>query len=147
MRRSPMLMVTVLSSLGLTLAGCGGGGGGGGVDLVGLPTITAAQVTPTELRFTGGAVSIAATVQAGAPIVRVSAAVTGAAGTKSVTLTLNGGQYAGAFEAPPNGGADATSYTVMITATATGGRVSAPFSADGFTVEPAAPPPDAPPGW
>ena len=141
MRKSPVLMVVPL--LALTLAGCGGGGD----KTVSPPAVTAPSVTPTELRFTGGAVNVSATVTAEAGVAQVVAAVAGPAGTQNVLLALSGAQYAGTFNAPANAQTAAAAYTVTVTATDTDGRTSAPSGAAQFTVQAAESPPGAPSGW
>lgn len=125
----------------LMVAGCGGGGDG--PQPPGPPTITGASVTPTDLRFTGGAVQISATVNAPAGVAGVRATV----GVTEVPLALVGAQYEGLFTAPPNAGSSAAGYTVTVTATDTQGRTSAAFAAGSFSVQAAERPPGTPSGW
>lgn len=142
MRTPPVLMLLIVAPLGLVVAGCGSGG-----DSAGPPQVTDASVTPRELQFAGGAVTIQATVQADAQVQQVSATVTGPAGAQTVSLATSGDQFEGTFTAPANGATAVASYSVSVTATDTGNRVSAAYEAGTFTVQPAAPPPAAPPGW
>lgn len=142
MRTPPVLTLLIVATLGLVLAGCGGGG-----DSAGPPQITDVSVTPRELQFAGGAVTIRATVQADAQVQQVVATVTGPAGAQTIILATSGNQFEGIFTAPANGTTTAVSYSVSVTATDTGNRVSAAYEAGTFTVQPAALPPAAPPGW
>ena len=159
MRRSALLTLLVVPLLALGMVGCGGG-----LALpwpatpeapeeppveIDPPQVTEASVTPKELRFSGGEVTIAAAVQSEGTIESVEAAVEGPDWAHTVALPAAGDDYAGVFVAPPNEGDAAVIYTVTVTATDDGQRTSEPADAGQFSVLTAdeLPQPEIPPGW
>ncbi len=137
--RMPLLLMSIAVPLTwLTIAGCSG------TTAPTPPTVTTASVTPTELRFTGGSVSIAVTVKTIVQLQQVRAAVTGPAGTEKIPLALEGTQYVGSLAVPPNEGTEVVVYSVAVWATNTAGQTSPTYFAGEFTVQPATAPPDAP---
>lgn len=140
MRTRTAFTLMVVPLLALLATGCGS-------DDVAPPTVTAASVTPTQLPFAGGVLTITATVFTVGEIYQVTATVTGPGGPQTVPLAQDGDEYAGAFTAPVNGATTAANYTVTVAATDTKGQTGAEFAAGSFSVQPAAVPPQAPPGW
>lgn len=147
MKRWAVVILVIVPLVALTWAGCGGGGNG--ADPL-RPEITEASMSPEQLHFTGGDVTIAATVRSEEPIEQVIAAVEGPDETQDVVLGPDGERYEGTFSAPGNTGDVLVSYTVTVTATSVADRTSAPFAAGTFTVQSVSQipdPPQSPPGW
>lgn len=131
-----------LLPLFLLLAGCGGGGAGGDAT----PIVNDSAVAPSELRFTGGAVTISAMVTDDLGLSRVWAVITRPdQTTASVDMAGNGQLFSGTWTAPPNprtDGVDAL-YRVIIHARDTGGQV-AETTEQQFRVEATETPPPNP---
>ena len=146
-------LLLIVPLLVLPWSGCGGGGNGDPAPTPpdngdpAAPEITAASVEPTEVRFSGGVVTISATVQSEAAIDKVEAAVAGPDESQTVALQADGAGYAGTFTAPANGGGDAVVYEVTVTATDDANQTSAAFNAGQFSVQTVdvLPQPDGPP--
>jgi hypothetical protein len=123
-------------------AGCGGGGP---PPVDNPPAVSGASVAPAELRYTGGQVSITATVTDDRGVGSVVAAVTGPGGTPAtVAMSLTSGRYEGAYDAAGNATIADQAYTVRVTANDNAGQ-SASSAALSFKVKSAyAPPPEGP---
>lgn len=114
-----LLLITLIVVL---LPGCGGGGGGGGTADTTGPTI-ANLTAPSPATSAGGTVTISAQVTDAGGVGTVTATVTKPDNsTENVAMTASGGTYSGTFAAPANSAATPATYTVVVTATDTGGR-------------------------
>ena len=133
-------LVVVVMGLSALVAGCGGGQGNGNVS----PIITDASVTPSELRFTGGTVTIAAKATDDESVDQVLAVVEGPAGPSTLPLALSSDYYACDYSAPPNPGPADQVYSVEVRATDNRGIVSVPETRS-FTVAAPPVPPETPP--
>ncbi len=121
------------------LTGCGGGGGGGTAS----PTISNTRVSPSVWTYIGGVATIRAAVTDTTGMASVKAAITSSAGTANVTMgNIIGSSYAGFYTVPTNTSATGQDmvYSVVISATNTGGKTTSAPPIQ-FTV----PSPDTPP--
>jgi hypothetical protein len=146
-RMAPMhhrFVLLALLVLIVYVAGCGGGGGGGETPLPNEPPkIIEAAVSPSELGFIGGDVTITATVTDDKKVTKVRARITGPEGTDTVDMVLTDGQWRCTHAIPANTGVSTVTYTVAITAVDAEGAVSEPASR-GITVIGVATPPPPP---
>ncbi|NLJ36506.1 MAG: hypothetical protein GX358_09815 [candidate division WS1 bacterium] len=138
--RFALLALLVLT---VYVAGCGGGGGGETPLPNEPPKIIETAVSPSELGFIGGDVTITATVTDDKKVARVRARITGPEGTDTVDMTLTDGQWLAIYSVPANTGFSTVSYTVTITAVDAEDAVSEPASR-GITVIGVATPPPPP---
>lgn len=112
------------------------------------PAITATSIDPQQLRFSGGDVTIAASVYSDTWIHAVVATIDGPGSTDSAPLQSSGGRYETVYTVPANTGNTQARYTVTIIATNSAGQTSATPGA--ITVQPAnalPQPPDEPDAW
>jgi len=144
------LVGLVALSFILTVIGCGGGGGGAPPDTL-PPEILDPQVSPQQLRFTGGEFEISARVSDPSGVERVWAVVEKPDGTKQeVGLSLVGGAYKATFQTDANTRNDeqAETYKVWVRARdGKGNETPLPgVPSDGIivTVQAPKPPPNQP---
>ena len=107
------------------------------------PSITEASLTPSELRFTGGTVTITVKATDDGTVAQVAAVVDGPPGASMLDLAASGDHYEATYPASANPGPTDDVYSVEVTATDDRGYVSAPRALT-FTVTAPAAPPDAP---